>query len=150
MAQDVKLEKGVDDIFDIPVENSDLATVDGVETAVFVSLFTDARAPAGTVKDAFRRRGWSGNILTLQDGFELGGLLWTLDQARLTQNTLNEGEDVVRISLQWVIDDGIADTVEVAMEQTGTRQGTITIELFKGIEVVGRYTTVWLSTQPIP
>lgn len=150
MAQDVKLVQGVDDIFDIPVINSDLATVDGVETAIGVSIFTDARAPSGVVKDAFRRRGWSGNILTFQDGFELGSILWTLDQTRVNQNTLNTGEDVVRKSLQYMIDDGIADTIDIIMEKTGTRQGTITIVLFKGIEVVGRYTTVWLSTQPIP
>lgn len=149
MAQDVKIEQGVNDIFDIPVINSDLATVDGVETAIGVSLFTDSRAPSGIVKDAFRRRGWSGNALTFQEGFELGSILWILDQTRLNQNTLNTGEDIVRKSLQYMIGDGIADTIDVIMEQTGTSQGTITIVLFKGIEVVGRYTTVWLRTQPI-
>ena len=149
MPQDVKLEQGVNDIFDIPVINSDLATVDGVETAIGVSIYTDARAPSGIVKDAFRRRGWSGNALTSQENYELGSILWTLDQARLKQNTLNTGEDIVRRSLQYMIDDGIADTIDVIMEQTGTRQGTITVVLFKGIEVVGRYTTVWLRTQPI-
>lgn len=149
MAQDVKIEQDANGIFDIPVVNADLATVNGVETAIGVSVYTDSRASSGTVKDAFRRRGWSGNALTLQEGFELGSLLWTLDQARLNQNTLNIGEDIVRRSLQYMINDGIADTIDVIMDQTGTRQGTITIVLFKGIEVVGRYTTVWLRTQPI-
>ena len=149
MAQDVKIDKGIDDVYDIPVENGDFVLVDGVETAIGVSLFTDARTDAANVSEAFKRRGFSGNLLTLAEGFELGGELWTLEQARLDQNTLNAAQDIVKRALQYMINDGIADTIDVVMTKTSERAGTIEITLFKGLDEVGRYITLWTSTQPI-
>ena len=55
MAQDIKLAKTDEGIYDIPLngDGNDLATVDGLETAIVVSLFTDSRASSGNVPDDF-------------------------------------------------------------------------------------------------
>lgn len=146
MAQDVKLEKNGDGIYDIPIVNGDFALVDGIETALGVSLFTDARESEGNVQDAFRRGGWSGNILTLNDDFELGSTLWSLI-ARMVQDTFNLGEGKVRLSLQWMIDLTIVDTIDVLMTQNGSRSSKIEIVLFKNLSEVGRYITLLTNTE---
>jgi phage gp46-like protein len=151
MAQDVKLAKNDDGIFDIPLtaDGKDIATVDGIETALMVSLYTNARTSGSKVPDSFNRQGWAGNLLTLKDGFELGSELWTLKQARLVQNTLNAGQDLVRRSLQWMIDDGVADVINVTMTSKTDRAGEIKILLYKDLDLIARYITIWTSTQPI-
>ena len=146
MAQDVKLAKNDDGIYDFVLEGSDFASVDGIETAIGVSLFTDARESEGNVQDAFRRSGWSGNILTLRDGFELGSTLWAL-VSRMTQDTFNLGEDKCKIALQWMINDGIADTIDILMTPVDSRVSEIEIKLFKELNLVGRYTTLWTNTK---
>ena len=146
MAQDVKIAKNAEGIYDIVLDGSDFASVDGLETAIGVSLFTDAREDESNIQDAFRRGGWSGNILTLQDDFELGSTLWSLI-ARNIQDTFNLGEDKVRRCLRWMVTDGIADTIDVVMTRVDARTARIQIDLFKELNLVGRYTTLWSSTK---
>lgn len=148
MAQDIKIAKNLDGIYDIvpTADGKDFESVDGLETAIGTSLFTDARETEGNVPDAFRRGGWAGNLLTLQDDFELGSTLWSL-VARMVQDTFNLGEDKCRICLQWMINDGIADTIDIVMSRIDARSARIQIDLFKELNLVGRYATLWTSTR---
>ena len=146
MAQDVKLVQDDQGILDIPVDGNDLEGTDGLLTAIIVSLFTDARGNSSVVADAYKRRGWVGNLLTLNEGYELGSTLWLLEQARLNQNTAIAAEGYARKSLQWMIDDGIVDVIEVEFVQTSVREGTLTVSLFKDQNRVARYTTLWNNT----
>jgi phage gp46-like protein len=148
MPQDVKLTKTETGYYDLSISDGDLETVNGLETAIIVSLFTYARANVGEIPEAFRRSGWSGNILTKRENFELGSTLWTL-VARQEQITYNRGEAIVKKALRWLISDGIADVITVEMEKIHDRGGQITIVLFKDFTQVGRYTTLWNATQPI-
>ena len=110
--RDIKLfqENG---FFDIGIENGDFIAEDGFDTAIWVSLFTDARADESQVVLPENRRGWMGNIGSPVEGRQLGGLLWLVEQRRLTQETLNEAIDYARKSLVWIIDDGIAQILKV-------------------------------------
>lgn len=117
MATDIKLTQCNNGRYDFTISNGDLTGVDGFDTALQVSLFTDARAPEDKVVKPENRRGWLGNTLT---EIELGGLLWLVEQRRLTQKTLNETIDYARKSLQWFVNDGIAKNVQVS--------GTIVIQ----------------------
>ena len=148
MPQDIKLTKTESGYYDLSIENGDIATVSGLETAIIVSLFTYARANVGDIPEAFRRSSWSGNILTKRENFELGSTLWTL-VARQEQITYNRGESIVKQALRWLIRDEVADVITVEMEKIGDRGGQITIVLFKDFNQVGRYTTLWNATQPI-
>lgn len=148
MAQDVKIAKNDDGIYDIveTADGKDFESVEGFETAIGTSIFTDARESEGNVPEAFRRGGWSGNILTLKDNFELGSTLWSLI-SRMVQDTFDLASDKTRICLQWMLDDGIADTIEVETTPVNDRQARIQIDLFKNTNLVGRYTTLWTNTQ---
>ena len=149
MGQDVAIRKGPDGIYDIPVVNNDLEAIDGLETAIIVSLFTYARTDRNIVADAFRRRGFSGNLLTLNTNYQLGSELWTLEQSRLIQDTFNAGENIVRRALNFLIEDGIVDNIEVSMNKSNDREATIEILLFKDSNIVDRYTTVWRNTKEV-
>lgn len=151
MAQDIKLKKNADGIYDIPLNDSgtDLDTVDGLETCIAVSLFTNARAGSGDVPNVIRRRGWCGNILTASEDYELGSLLWLLEQARLNQLTLNFAEDKSKRALQFLILDGIADTITTSAEKIDERSAKLTIILFKRSNEVARFATIWVSTKSV-
>lgn len=113
---DIRLLQGTDGRFDIVIENGDIANEDGFETAIYVSLFTDARAPESKVIRPENRRGWLGNIASPVEGRELGSLLWLAEQRRLNQGTLNEIIDYARQALAWFVEDEIAKSIEVSGE----------------------------------
>jgi len=92
-----------------------LETGHDLETAVLVSLFTwrtvdpDFATPS-YVKDP---QGWWADAYT---GDPIGSRLWLLLRAKKTTETLRRAESYVREALQWLIDDGVAASVEVAAE----------------------------------
>jgi len=110
---DVKLVQDDFGVFDISVADGQIEIEDGFETAIWISLFTDARAPESLVPLPQWRRGWPGNIVSPVEGRDLGGLLWLIDQRRLTQRTLNEAIDYSRKSLLWFLEDGLVRDILV-------------------------------------
>lgn len=100
--------------FDIDIENGDFVLEDGFDTALYLSLFTDARANETQVLIPEYRRGWLGDLVSPIDDRQLGGHLWLVDQRRLTQSTLNETIDYCKKSLQWMIDDELCTKIEIS------------------------------------
>lgn len=100
--------------FDISIENGDIKGTFGLDTALYVSLFTDARATDQQLSIPENRRGWLGNLASPVEGRQLGGYLWLVEQRRLNQNTLNEIVDSARKSLQWMVEDGLCNSVNVS------------------------------------
>ena len=101
-------------IADLAVEAGDLATDDGLETAVMVSLFTDHRAGAEELPpEESDPRGWWGD---LADGGtdRIGSKLWLLAREKQTAEVVARAEEYAREALQWLIDDGVARDVDVA------------------------------------
>lgn len=113
---DLKLTLDADGQFDLSIENGNLAKVSGFDTSLTVSLFTDARANDAQIYLPENRRGWVGNIVNDVQGRQLGGLLWLLDQRRLTQDTLNKSTDYAKKSLDWNIEDQLVDNITVTGE----------------------------------
>lgn len=149
MTQDVKLVRTSQGIFDLAISNNVLDTVDGLETAIIVSLGTDARAPASTVQTPSRRRGWVGNILTADSGRQLGSLLWTFKQARLTPAVLNDLGVAAENALSWMIEDGLAKSVQASVSKTDLRSVSVNILIVtpEGKEL--RYAFLWRQTSVI-
>lgn len=110
--REIKLEMS-NGAFDVVIENGDFANEDGLDTNIWVSLFSDARADISQVAAPENRRGWLGNLVSEVTGRQLGGYLWLAEQRRLNQNTLNEILDYIRKSLEWIITDGIALKIDV-------------------------------------
>lgn len=115
MKKDIKLELQ-NGYFDVAIEDGDFANEDGFDTAIWVSLFTDARASVSQVLLPERRRGWLGNIVSTVTDRQLGSFLWLTEQRRLTQDTLNEMIDYSRKALNYLIEDNIALKIEVTGE----------------------------------
>ncbi len=105
----------------------DFDSVDALDTAILVSLFTDARADASQIALPELRRGWIGNEST--PDFELGGLVWLYYQERLTRTVLNGIADAARRSLKWMVDEGIALAVRAEATPVGSGRLDLRIEL---------------------
>lgn len=104
--------------FDLSLSGADLAIEDGLQTAVIISLFTDRRAedgdelPDGTTD----RRGWWGDAYAQVDNDRIGSKLWLLSRSKQTAETARLAQTYASEALQWLIDDGIADRVDVTTE----------------------------------
>lgn len=147
MTTDIAVIQDDNGRFDIAIDGGDLRSTDGLDTALYVSLHTDARATDQQISVPEYRRGWIGNIASPVTGRQLGSLLWLVDQRRLTQTTLNEVVDYARKSLQWMIDDGICVNVEVSGSIVPT-QGirlNITMTSKQGV-TESRYVNLWQQT----
>lgn len=100
---------------DISFEDGDFKKLKGFDTAIFISLMTDARASQNQVPQPEKRRGWIGN---LNNPVELGSLIWLYEQARLITATVNGVTDQAKKSLQWFIDFSYATDVTVTSSRT--------------------------------
>lgn len=129
-------------------DGSDFASAEGFESAIPVSLFTDARAPASAVADPKRRRGWVGNILTLDQNRELGGLIWIYDQGRITATLLNNIRNAVVASLTWMLEDGILTGIEVEVTIDGPRAIRVRALLTGVDNNVDEFSVLWRRTNP--
>jgi len=144
---DVKFILDNDGRFDIDIENGDLVGEDGFDTAIWISLFTDARASSSQVLQPEQRRGWIGNKVSIDQNRQLGGYLWLIDQRRLNHTTLIETIDYARKSLQWLIDDNICTAIDVSgiIKATEGIELTILITSTEGITTTN-YVKIWKKT----
>lgn len=100
---------------DLAMDQFELATDDGLETAVILSLFTDARAhpddalPIGQTD----RRGWWADAYPVSQGDRFGSRLWLLRASKQLQESLNLAQQYAEEALAWMINDGVAKKVEV-------------------------------------
>lgn len=119
-----------------------LATDADLETAVLLSLFTDARAAdddlvPGASDD---RRGWWAG--------PLGSRLWLLAREKATNDVRLRAEDYCREALAWMLTDGVADRIEVAAEWAAPpdqRRLEIEVEIFRDRSIIyaRRYDWAW-------
>jgi len=144
--QDVLIKSDSNGIYDIQIDGSNFASSEGFETVIPTSYFSDSRASTVQVQKAKDRRGWVGNILSVDIDRELGGLLWTLDQARITEDTLNFVKSFAQDSLQWLLDDGIARGVQITVEREGVKEIRIFTNIIAIDNTVLRYVTLWRNT----
>lgn len=130
--------------FNLSLLGDDLEADDGMETAVILSLFSDARAPDGTVPPdgTGNPRGWWGDVGD-QDGKELGSLLWLLWREKVLPATVSRARDYCRDALRWMIEDGIAAVVNVQAERGGMYQISVGIEIIKPTGKALRYAYLW-------
>lgn len=108
-------EKGQADLVLMP--DGSLDAGHELETAVIISLFSDARAQPGDEKlyavDPRDPRGWWGDAYADVAGDRLGSRLWLLERAKSWGGLPLVAEGFCREALQWMIDDGVASEVDV-------------------------------------
>lgn len=129
---------------DVKVAYNDLVQDPGFETAVLISLFTDARADdTDELPENLRSRGgFFGSALA---GFQIGSKLWLLNRARLSTVTAARAKQYCEDALAWMIADGIAETVVVETIIFNSRQLNIDIVITrpKGFSVSFGFYVNW-------
>ena len=149
MTQDLKLVQDSAGLYDLEIDSGtgQYRTVQGMETAITVSLFSDARAPAAQVTNAGLRRGWIGDVLTADINQFLGSTLWTYSQSRITQATLNGIRTAAEQAFTNMINQGIITGVTATVELSQDNRGiSVGIELRRTDNTVERYDRLWRRT----
>lgn len=124
-------------VSDYALDTGALQADPGLETAVVISLFTDRRAePDDELPDGTSdRRGWWGDVAPpivngrAIDGHRLGSRLWLLGREKQLQSVVERARQYAREALQWMIEDGVCERIDVIAEivRTGVLGLGITI-----------------------
>lgn len=123
------------------VDGADLAGDDGLETAVLISLFTDAAATDDEMARAGvqQRRGWWGDAWSDIPGDVMGSKLWLLRREKRTAATLARAQGYARDALMWLVEDGVADSVSVIAEAVGTDVLALQVQITRKQRPAARY-----------
>jgi len=134
---------------DAGVSENDLAPDAGLETAVLLSLFVDRRADAADIlpDEEADRRGWWADAFPTVAGDAIGSRLWLLAREKQTATLLPRLEGYAREALQWLLDDGVAERVDVAASFPQPGWVLLSVEIARpGIDpVLYRFNRVWLA-----
>ncbi len=116
-----------------PVEGMDLVTGPGdlvqdlgLQSAILLSLFCDARdedVPAG-----MDPRGWWADA----DGDQWGSRLWSLSREVASSEVAERARQTAEGALAWLIEDGVAESVEVVAELTTPGRLELDVQITRG------------------
>lgn len=143
---DIALKWNASGLGDIVSTGSDLATDDGLETAILISVFTDRLADVDQLPDGgVSRRGWWGDIDGLP-GDHIGSLIWTLEREKNIASAIEKANNFLRDCVKWLVDDSVCARVDT-LAQAGTRADEIDFYIGayrpNGSFVKSRYTYNW-------
>lgn len=110
---DLAYQQDAETVYDLVIDtdNADLALTDGLESAIFVSLFSDRRAREDEVADIMRRRGWIGDLFAEVRDDRHGSGLWLYEQRRMTPEVQAGIETEALQALMWMQQEGLASTI---------------------------------------
>lgn len=110
-------------------ERGFIALTSGLETPVFLSLFTDRRArPSDRVEHP---RGWWGDAHARVPGDQIGSLLWLLERSPLTTSALRRAQLYAAEALRWLKTDGLAKEIAVTVEARDNDVAWITVAIVR-------------------
>jgi phage gp46-like protein len=126
---------------DMAIVPPGMAEDDGLETAVIISLFTDARAPDDAVlpDGSQDRRGWWGDAYGDDPTDSTGSLIWLLTRSKQLQSVVTEVRDFSKAALAWLVTDGVARAVEVEAEITAFEVLGWSVAIYRLNQPVARY-----------
>lgn len=158
MAEDIKIVWQNLDIGllegDIVYNNGDLERELGLETAVLMSVYTDARASDDDIlPDTLSedRRGWWGDLTSEIDDDFIGSKLWLLSRASTVEDNIALAQFYIEECLDWMIEDGVAQEIEVFVERqdrpdkSATLAFSIKIYQNDGNTYQTKYYDLWLD-----
>ena len=103
----------IDNSFQLRLIDGDLESDDGLETAVIISLFTNRRVPKAEIPEGLiTQEGWWGDIFPDVETDQIGSTLWTFSRSKFNPAIIPPIEDAMRDSLNWMIDDGLAQAID--------------------------------------
>ena len=98
---------------DKPVTLDGLFDESELGDAVYRSLFSWARAQVDDEVDGHDLYGWWGDCLADTSGDRFGSRLWRFMRVKMNDVVPGQIKQMAEESLDWLIDDGIADAVDV-------------------------------------
>lgn len=132
---------------DIAIEGGDLAVERGLHTAAVLSLLLDRRAePGDELPDGSAdRRGWWADGVGANDGDRIGSRAWLLHREKDMARVRQRAEEYDREALAWMVDDGVADRVEVDAETVsrGLLGRIVRIDRPDGTRQESRFNVFW-------
>lgn len=102
--------------FDIGLSGSDVLADDGLETAVILSLYVDRRATEDDElpDNTLSRGGFFGDAIAEIANDQRGSRLWLLRRETRRDVVLEKARTYCREALQWLLEDGVASSVDIA------------------------------------
>lgn len=100
-------------LLDISLVGGDLLAEDTLATAVMLSLLSDRTAQAHEVDAGSDQRGWWADAFADDDGDQFGSRLWLIGREKVIPATVQLVRTYVQEALQWMVDDGIAESIVV-------------------------------------
>ena len=135
--------------WDIGLDEKNLSTDSGLETAVVISLFTDRRAESDdTLPDwSGDRRGWWADAYSEYENDRIGSRLWLLAREKTLPYVLERAKEYARESLAWMIEDGLASEITIEAEKGRNDILGLSIDIVKpsGELVNFTYQDIWES-----
>lgn len=121
----------------------DVAMDAGLDTSIYVSLFTDARANREDAPDTTDLRGWWGDEFG-----PIGSRLWELTRGKATDEALNFAKVATEEALQWLVDSGVATSVTAQATRIGLYAISIIVQVQKPDDqnAAFRYALNWAAT----
>lgn len=115
---------------DWQLAGADLLSGNDLETAVYISLFSDQLASADDVipDGTTDRRGWWGDE---GETVPIGSRLWLLSRSTLTTAVALLAQNYITEALQWLITDGVAANVTVTTQIMSLSMLGAVIQIFK-------------------
>lgn len=114
---------------------------------VAISLWSWARAEPGdvlpsTIEDKRDRQGWWAESFAPNPSDRMGSRLWLLRRSKATPETLDRAVSYAREALAWLVEDGIAESVEVSL-LPGSPAGILVSVASGGASVDLKYPAIW-------
>ena len=142
--QDFKRVMNADGLITLSASNGDLDVIDGMESALVTSLFTDARLDESERPDPVGRGGWFGSVL---QGRNVGSKLHSLENARISTAYIGKAKEFATRALDWMVEDGVSRGVVCKVSVAGQSVAhSITIVGRDGVKYDYRY--LWVKTRP--
>lgn len=151
---DIALKAKKDGSFDLDFDekSKDLLLTDSLYNAVAISIGTYARnrnlKPNSAVLDPQIGGWWADALDPLGT---LGGYLYEAYPGKLTDATISKLKELVAEALEWMIEDGVAKTVDckVVAEENDIVAVTVAIEKPDGTTDDYKYELNWMTTNGI-
>lgn len=111
--------------------------------AVLISLFTWRRAEPDDSPDL--DNGWWGDSFPTFQNDRIGSRLYLLSREKLTNKTPLKAREYIRQALQWLVDDGVAVSIEVSVTRSGieTLQASVVINQREGNRLALTFDDLW-------
>jgi phage gp46-like protein len=134
----------INNCIDLDVIDDDLAPDDGLETAVIISIFSDRRITDEDLPDLeTNKRGWWADAVSAIPNDQIGSRLWLLEREKRTTETLRRSEEYIDEGLAWMLEDGVAESIEVSSSYDSFGQLISLVEILRPAQSVQRYQVLW-------